>query len=426
MPEKLEKLTAQRAEKEQGGQTLICDDSNIHVEENRADNHKSRFDPKKIAIIGPTAPFRGGIAHYTTLLFKHLKNRHEVRFFAFKRQYPGWLFPGKTDIDPSREAFSAPGVERTLDSLNPLTWIGTARKIIRSRCDLLIIPWWVSFWAPPFLTILALVKRRTRAKILFVCHNVVAHEARFFDRALTHMVLRFGDFFIVHSKEDEANLRAMLPRAVIHRRFHPTYDAFNRGTAAPKDCRRALGVQSPVLLFFGFVRDYKGLKHLLAAMPKILAKISVTLLIVGEFWKDKETYLKQINDLGINGRVRIIDEYVPNEDVGRYFNAADLVVQPYVSATGSGVVQLAFGFHKPVVVTAVGSLPEIVEDGKAGFVVPPGDASAIAAAVIRFFEENRAEEFSENIRKQQHRFSWDHLVDSIERLGKGWGSNLDL
>ncbi len=379
----------------------------------------------KIAMIGPTAPFRGGIAHYTTLLFNHLKKRHAVRFFSFKRQYPGWLFPGKTDIDPSRAPFSAPGVEQTLDSLNPLTWINTAGKIIRSRCDLLILPWWVSFWAPQFMTILFLVKLRSRAKILFIGHNVVAHESWFFDRLLTRMVLSRGDFFIVHSGEDEINLRAMLPQAVIRRQFHPTYDAFNMEKAMPEDSRRILGLpeQGPVVLFFGFVREYKGLKHLLAAMPEILAKIPVTLLIVGEFWKDKDAYLNLIRDLGIGDRLRIKDEYVPNEDVGLYFNAADLVVQPYVSATGSGVVQLAFGFNKPVVATAVGSLPEIIEDGKTGYVVPPADSAAIAQAVIRFFEENRAEEFSENIKKQHHRFSWDNLVDAIEKL---MGSNVDL
>ena len=372
----------------------------------------------KIAMIGPTAPFRGGISHYTTLLFRHLKNRHDVRFFAFKQQYPACLFPGKTDIDPSLSPFAAPDVEPVLDSMNPLTWIATAQKIIQSRCDLLIIPWWVSFWAPQFLSILSLVKHRSNAKILFVCHNVVAHESRFFDRLLTRMVLKKGDFFIVHSKADEHNLRAMLPKAIIRRQFHPTYDVFSQAEELPEDCCRMTGLQRPVILFFGFVREYKGLKYLLAAMPEILAEVPATLLIVGEFWKDKAVYLKIIDDLGIGAYVKIVDAYVPNEDVSKYFNPADLVVQPYVSATGSGVVQMAFGFCKPVVATAVGSLPEMVEDGKTGFVVPPGDAPAIARAVIRFFKENRAGEFSENIKKQQYRFSWDHLVDGIEEVSK--------
>lgn len=370
----------------------------------------------KIVMIGPSAPFRGGIAHYTTLLYRHLKKRHAVHFFAFKRQYPGWLFPGKTDIDPSLSLFAASGVERVLDSMNPLTWIATAQKIVQSRCDLVILPWWVSFWAPQFLTILSLVKHRSNVKILFICHNVVAHESRFFDSVLTRWVLKKGDYYIVHSKEDEVNLRSMLPGSIIRRQFHPTYDAFNSEVMTIETCQKAIGVKSPVIFFFGFVREYKGLKYLIAAMPEILEKISATLLIVGEFWKDKVVYLKMIADLGIGAHVKIVDAYVPNEDVGQYFNAADLVVQPYVSATGSGVVQMAFGFNKPVVATAVGSLPEMVAHGETGFVIPAEDASALAQAVVQFFQENKAQTFCENIKKQQYRFSWDNLVDGIDAL----------
>ena len=212
----------------------------------------------------------------------------------------------------------------------------------------------------------------------------------------------------------------MLPSVKIRRQFHPTYDAFNY-RLTPESGKKAIDVASPVILFFGFVREYKGLKYLIAAMPEILKHIPVTLLIVGEFWKDKEVYLKMIDDLGIGGHVKIVDAYVPNEDVGQFFIAADLVVQHYVSATGSGVVQMAFGFSKPVVATNLGSLPEMVEDGKTGFVVPPGDSVAISDAVIRFFQEDRMQEFSENIEKQKYRFSWDHLVDGIEKLsGKGF------
>lgn len=389
---------------------------------NMADNAPSTLVPKRIAMIGPTSPFRGGIAHYTTLLFIHLKKRHDVRFFALKRQYPGWLFPGKTDIDPSQSPFSAPGVVRILDSMNPLTWIATARKIIQCRCDLVIIPWWVSFWTPQFLTILGLVKSRSNAKILFICHNVVAHESGIVDQWLTRMVLRHGDFFLVHSAEDEENLRAMLPKAIIQRRFHPTYNIFRQTVETPEACRKSLNVKSPVILFFGFVREYKGLQYLLAAMPAILSEIPTTLVVAGEFWKDKDVYLKMMHELGISASVRIVDEYIPNEDVGRYFNAADLVVQPYVSATGSGVVQVAFGFHKPVVATDVGSLPEMVEHGKTGFVVPPRDPAAIASAVIRFFKQNKAKTFCENIKIRQYRFSWDCLVDGIEAIIKAAGS----
>lgn len=370
----------------------------------------------KIALIGPTYPFRGGIAHYTTLLYKHLKKPHEVRFFAFERQYPGWLFPGRSDRDPSLTPILEPGALRVIDSLNPATWLRTAREIVRGNFDAVVLPWWVSFWAPQFLAIVLYVKQHSRAKIFFICHNVVAHESKAYDRLLTRLVLKTGDGFLVHSLEDENNLRDMIPDARICRRFHPTYDAFGGVGPDAGTCRESLGVSGHILLFFGFVREYKGLKYLLFAMPAILAEIPVTLLLVGEFWKDKAVYLRMIEDLGIERQVRIIDRYVPNEDVGRYFTAADLVVQPYVSATGSGVVQMAFGFNKPVVATAVGSLPEIVEHGETGFLVPAGDASAISQAVVRFFREDNALIFSENIRNRQYRFSWDHLVSGLESL----------
>lgn len=379
----------------------------------------SGFDRMRIVLIGPTYPFRGGIAHYTTLLYGHLKDRHDVRFFSFKRQYPQWLFPGKSDMDPSRMHIRAPGIERVIDSVNPATWIVAAGKIIRLNPDVVILPWWVSFWAPQYLVMTRLVKCGTRARILYICHNVVEHESGMMDKLLARLVLRAGDLFLVHSGEDRKNLLAMIPDARVCKRFHPTYDVFQRAVPGREESRSRLGVSGNVLLFFGFVRRYKGLQYLLEALPAILAQVPVTLLVAGEFWKDKDNYLDIINRLGIGGQVRFIDEYVPNEEVGRFFSAADLVVQPYLSATGSGVVQVAFGFEKPVVATSVGSLPEIVEDGKTGYVVAPGSSSAIAEAVISFFKEGRAALFAENIRAGRYRFSWDHLVDGIEELAIG-------
>lgn len=370
----------------------------------------------KISLIGPTYPFRGGISHYTTLLYQHLRKRHDVQFLAFKRQYPTWLFPGKTDIDPSQVHIQEEGVERMLDSLNPISWFRVARKIIQASPDLLIIPWWVSFWTPQFTTIAVLVKWLSRAKILFLCHNVVEHESRWIDRALTHLVLSNGNFFLVHSAEDQGNLLAMFPDANIWRTFHPTYDVFNRGDNHDQRIRKQHGIEGNVVLFFGFVREYKGLRYLIEALPEVLSQVDVTLLIVGEFWNDKKEYLDLIKKLDLENYIVIIDEYVPNEEVGLYFNAADLVVQPYTSATGSGIIQVAFGFYKPVVATLVGSLAEVVKDGKTGYLVSPESSSEIAKAIITFFQENRAEEFAENIKNDSYRFSWDHLIDVIEEL----------
>ena len=197
----------------------------------------------KICLIGPTYPFRGGISHYTTLLFRHLRQRHDVVFFAFKRQYPQRLFPGKTDIDPSQIHISEEGAQRILDSMNPVTWLTVAGKILKSNCDLLIIPWWVSFWAPQFLTISILVKLLSRTKILFLCHNVAEHESKSIGKVMTRVVLRNGDFFIVHSKEDHDNLLKIFPHANIKITFHPTYDIFNLYDFNPQEIRRRLALQ---------------------------------------------------------------------------------------------------------------------------------------------------------------------------------------
>ncbi|MBC2716529.1 MAG: glycosyltransferase [Desulfobacteraceae bacterium] len=377
----------------------------------------------KFVLIGPSYPFRGGIAHYTTLLNQYLQNRHDVRFFSFKRQYPQWLFPGKTDIDPSKENISSPGTERIIDSINPLSWVIAARKIIQSDPDIVIFPWWVSFWAPQFLFISLIVKQFCRAKILFICHNVVAHESMFFDKLLTGMVFRQGDFFVVHSGEDKRNLLQMIPGANVKKNVHPIYDVFKISTQKLKARNKKSGLTGHVLLFFGFVREYKGLKYLFEAMPEILKDMPATLMVVGEFWKDKTKYLDLIKSLAIEDHVVIVDEYIPNESVGEYFSAADVVVQPYVSATGSGVVQIAFGFNKPVIATNVGCLPEVVRDGETGYLIAPRSPSEIAEAVIKFFKENNGPVFSENIKKEKYRFSWDRLVDVIESFIPDKGPN---
>ena len=212
----------------------------------------------RISLIGPTYPFRGGISHYTTLLFRNLRQRHEVSFFAFKRQYPRWLFPGKTDIDPSKTHIKEEGAQRILDSMNPITWLVVARRILESNPDLLIIPWWVSFWAPQFWSISILVKLFSKARILFLCHNVVEHESKWIDKVLTRIVLRNGDFFIVHSQEDRHNLLKMFLHANVRVTLHPTYDVFNIGDFDPMMIRQKYGIKGDIILFFGFMRDHSN------------------------------------------------------------------------------------------------------------------------------------------------------------------------
>jgi glycosyltransferase involved in cell wall biosynthesis len=366
----------------------------------------------KISLVGPTHPFRGGIAQHTTLLFRHLRTRHQVRFYAFKRQYPAWLFPGKSDRDPSQAPLIEEGAERLLDSLNPLSWIRVSRRIIADQPDLVVIPWWTFFWTPQFLTVCWLVSFFSKARFLFVCHNVYDHEASAISRLCARLVLRRGDCLIVHSREDYDRLSTFVPENRIKLGF---LTANEMADSLPSDeAKRSLGVEGEVLLFFGFIRPYKGLEHLLEALPLILRERRVTLLVVGESWNGSEAITEQMKRLGLERHVVRFDQYVPNEDVPLYFSAADLVVLPYVSCTGSGIVQTAFAFNRPVVATRVGSLVEAVEDGRTGYLVDPADSVGLAQAVIRFFVEQRGPEFSRNIEQDKKQFGWDRFLELFD------------
>lgn len=368
----------------------------------------------KIDLIGPSYPFRGGLSHYTTLLFKNLKKKHRTHFYSFKRQYPKFLFPGKTDKDYSDFTLKDDETQSVLDSMNPFTWIKTAYKIIEDKPDITIIPWWVVFWAPHFLTIILILKLFSNTKILFICHNVVEHESGLLKKLLSKMALAKGDFFIVHSNEEKERLKNLIGDRNIKETFHPTYEEFNSEEITKQKAKENIGIDDErVILFFGFVREYKGLKYLLEAMPNVLKSVKVKLLIAGEFWDDKQNYIDLIDKLDINDNVKIIDEYIPNEEIPSYFYASDIVILPYTSVTGSGLVQLAYGFNKPVVVSNIGALSQIVIDRKTGFLVEAEDSQGIADSIIDYYQNYDEDEIAENIKKENYRFSWELLVNKI-------------
>lgn len=372
----------------------------------------------KIVLIGPSYPFRGGIPHYTTLLFEQLKKKHEARFFCFRRQYPKFLFPGKTDKDTSLVPIKAEEAIPVLDSLNPLTWLKTFFLTRKEKPDLIIFPWWVSYWMPPFWVLATLSKKFTSGKILFICHNVVSHESRGIDKFLTEMILKNGDFFIVHSEEELNNLRKIIPEAKVKKVFHPTYGIFGFQNLEKKSARQRLNLPEDlaILLFFGIIRPYKGLKTLLEALPLVNRQIPVKLLVVGEFWEKEEKYRKIIKSLNIEGQVEIINRYVPNEDVELYFSACDVVILPYITVTGSGPLQIAFGLNRPVIATQVGSLPEIIKNNVTGFLIPPQNPLALAEAIINFYSQAKEKIFIENIKRERERFSWKNLIEAIENF----------
>jgi len=370
----------------------------------------------KIVIVGTAFPLRGGIAHYIALLHKHLSKKHDVEIVTFSRQYPQMLFPGKSQEEQGGE--SGVASEQLIDSINPLTWFSAAKAIARKKPDLLIFKYWMPFFAPCYGVIAREVKKHTGAKILFICDNVIPHEKRPGDRVLTRFAFRAVDFFIVQSKAVERELVAFHPSAQYRFVPHPVYEIFGRGLRK-SEARKKLRIRDErVILFFGFVRKYKGLHTLLDAMPRMLEKIKLRLLVVGEFYGDEGLYTKQIADLKLNQYVSLYSEYVPNEDVSMYFSACDVVVLPYVSATQSGIVQIAYQFDKPVIATDVGGLAEVVLHKKTGFIVPPENPNALADAVVRFYKEGREKPFQASVLREKKKYNWNALVKGIEHLAE--------
>jgi glycosyltransferase involved in cell wall biosynthesis len=370
----------------------------------------------KIAVVGLTFPFRGGIAHHSSLLVRELRKRYSVTFFTFLRQYPEILFPGKTQYDYSAERLREEDIP-LIDTLNPLTWVRVAFAVKREKVDLVIIQWWNPFFGLAFGTIANLLKIITKAKVCFVCHNVLPHESTWVDRILSRYAFLSVRNFIVHSEEDKRHLLALKNHATVRRSFHPTYSIFGEfGSYQKREARHELGLcpSKRVLLFFGLVRAYKGLKYLIEAMAIVVKSFDCVLLVVGEFYDGKEEYRTQIARLGLENHVVIRDEYVKNEAVALYFSSADVVVLPYVTATQSGIVQIAFGLGKPVITTNVGGLPEAVKDGETGFVVEPESPAKLADAILRFYAGDYESKFSQTIKKNADVFSWDAEVETVE------------
>ena len=367
----------------------------------------------RLGLIGPTYPFKGGIAHHTTLLAQALSRRGELKFISFKRQYPRLLFPGQSGRDPSLEPMKPDQVEYIIDSLNPATWLAAARTMVRFEPEKVIIPWWVSFWAPQIWTLARYIKKNSSAEIVFYCHNALEHET-FYPKVLaSKKVLLIADRILTQSEQETATLRRILGRDNIVTAYHPTISLAAPDQMTSLEAKERLHLHGPIILFFGFVREYKGLDILLEALALVRKKRPVTLMVVGEFWEDPQKYRRLIKKLGLDQAVILVEGYVPNEEVGTYFRAADLVVQPYRSATGSGISQLAYGFGRPVIATSVGSLSEVIEDGVNGRLVPPLDPVALGRAILASLDDGHLSVLTANAAKVAERFSWEGLVGLI-------------
>lgn len=370
---------------------------------------------KRIVMIGPVYPYKGGIAHYTALMYRALAKKSHVIMVSYKLQYPKFLFRQDQKAF-GNDGFKIVDTNYLINTANPFNWFFTGQKINRMHPDLVIVQWWHPYFAPCYWSILRSIKN---CRILFVCHNVFPHERFPLDVFLTSRVLKLGDCFIVQSKQDEKALKSIKADAVYQRVVHPTYNIFKIHGLTMTESRKQLNIadDAKVLLFFGFVREYKGLKYLLRALPDIIHHLSnVYLLVVGQFSSNKEEYLMLIEKLGIQSAVKIYDRYVPDKEVEVYFAASDLVVLPYESATQSGIVQIAYGFEKPVVATSVGGLPEAVIDGRTGYLTEPKNSLGLSKSIIRFFKEDKAVEFEKEICREADKYSWDKMAETVFQL----------
>lgn len=367
----------------------------------------------RVALLGPAYPLRGGISQYLALLYRALESRGEVRQFSLLRQYPKFLFPGKTQRDLSREPLAVPATP-VLDVLAPWRWPGAGKKVAAWKPHGLVFKWWLPYFGPAYAAVLS-AARRAGAATVMIADNLVPHERRLFDDQFTRMVLRRTDAFVVMSETVEEDLRRLVPEARARRVPHPVYLQY-ASAESREAARAALGVEGDLLLFFGFVRPYKGLDVLLDALPEIAAERPVSLIVAGEFYEPIATYRQRVQALGMRERVRFLDRYLPDEDVRRLFAAADVCVLPYRSATQSGVIQVAYASGCPVITTRVGGLPEFVAEGESGYTVPPDDPAALAAAVLEFYRRGGRDAHEDGVKRHARKYSWDALADAVIEL----------
>ncbi|HEV2104547.1 MAG TPA: glycosyltransferase, partial [Candidatus Eisenbacteria bacterium] len=358
---------------------------------------------RRLALLGPLHPWRGGLAQYLGLLGGALGAYAEVRAVTFTRQYPGLLFPGTAQLDPAAAPPPFP-TAALLDSIGPWSWRRAAAHLERFAPAAVVLKWWMPFFAPAFASAVGPLRRRG-TRVVLVCDNLVPHERRFLDGALTAWMLRNSDGYLVMSDAVERDLERLKPGAPRRRVAHPFYAQFDRGRHTRESARARLGLSGEVALFFGYVRRYKGLDTLLAAWPKVRAARPVTLVVAGEFYEPAEPYRALAAAAG-DGAVRLLDRYVPDDEVEALFKAADVVVLPYHSGTQSGVTHVAYALGVPVIATRVGGIGEIVVDGETGLTCPPGDPDALAATVLRFFAAGLAPAMAPHIAALRAAHSW--------------------
>lgn len=374
-----------------------------------------------IVIIGPAHPLRGGLATFNQRLAKQFNDEgHSCSLYSFSLQYPSFLFPGKTQYsdEPAPENLN---IFSCINSINPINWIKTGNRLKKEKPDIIVVRYWLPFMGPALGTILRRVKKNKHTKIICIADNIIPHEKRPGDKAFTRYFLKACDAFITMSDKVMTDLRLFQKNKPAQLVTHPLYDNFG-AIISKQEARHHLHLplHEKIILFFGFIRKYKGLDLLLDAVS-VLKKSGtdaahIKLLVAGEFYEDEKPYQEQIEKLGIQDNLILRTNFIPDSEVKYYLCAADAVIQPYRSATQSGVTPLAYHFEKPMVVTNVGGLPALVPDEKVGLVTRP-DPEAIAKGILRFYQLGE-EYFIPHLRLEKQKYSWSKLTESILNLAK--------
>lgn len=373
--------------------------------------------PLDIAIVGPAHPFRGGIAANNDRLAQELMSMgHTVKIYTFSLQYPSFLFPGKTQFTSEPKPAEL-DIDIAVNSINPLTWLNVGMKIRKRRPDILLIRYWLPFMAPCFGTIARIARSNGHTKVISVADNIIPHEKRIGDKLLSSFWVNSTHGFVVMSHSVGKDLQKFAYKRPVGFCHHPLFDNF--GAIVPKDeAKRSLNLDPnfDYMLFFGLIRDYKGLDWLLDAFADDrLQDRNLKLLVAGEFYADPKPYYDQVEHLDLKESVIFYPHFIPDPEVARYFCAADIIVQPYKHATQSGVTQIGYHFNKPMLVTKVGGLSEIIPDGKVGYVVEPNILS-IADALVDFYENRREVSMSANAEQEKVKYSWRNMASEILRI----------
>ncbi|MEE4196932.1 MAG: glycosyltransferase [Bacteroidales bacterium] len=368
-------------------------------------------------LIGPAHPLRGGIADFNQALAKSYQKTHQpIKIYTFSLQYPGFLFPGKTQYAEGDNPLSIP-TEVSINSVNPINWIKIGNRIARENPEQVIIHYWMPFMAPCLGTIARQIKKRSHARIIGIMHNVIPHENFPLKNTLTKYFVRQCDGFIAMSRSVLKDLNHFTLNQ--NKKFipHPIYDTFGEKVSKEQSLQKLnLSNEYQYLLFFGIIRKYKGLDILIKALAdKRLNRHPLKLIVAGEFYEDRKTYDELIENLQLKEQIIFTNGFVPTDQVKYYFCASDIVVQTYKNATQSGVTQIAYHFERPMLVTNVGGLAEIVPHQKVGYITEI-NARAVADALVDFFDNQRVKEFSENTVVEKAKFSWDRFIEGLNEL----------